>query len=106
MKSELVFSVVAVSIFALAYGCSDDDHSHDTGEEGGHSSPYPSCQAIIDACHPKDIGEGAAHDCHEIAHDNGTEEKCAAAKSQCLVTCGTVQGLPDGGADAGDGGST
>lgn len=47
---------------------------------GRAHEPFPSCQAIIDACHPADIGEGPAHDCHEVAHDDGAEEKCAAKR--------------------------
>ena len=86
-----------VAVFALAQGCSSSDDtksntSSSSGENGEPTSPFPSCQAILHACHPLDVGEGAIHDCHETAHDNGTEAKCAAAKDQCLKVC-----VPDAG---------
>lgn len=83
----------AVAMFALAQGCSSSDDktssssSSSSGENGEPTSPFPSCQEILHACHPLDVGEGPIHDCHETAHDDGTEAKCAAAKDQCLKTC-------------------
>ena len=107
MKLE-VLGALAFSLVVMA-ACSDhhDDDGHDDGDghhssssgASGHTSEFPSCQAIIDACHPADVGEGPAHDCHEIAHDNGTEDKGAAKKQECIVTCQTVTGA-DAGTDA------
>lgn len=109
MTSKLLFAAsLSIASFALAQGCSSSDTAANTsssssGENGEPTSPFPSCQAILHACHPLDVGEGAIHDCHETAHDNGTEATCAAAKDQCLKTC-----VPDAGTssptDAGDAG--
>lgn len=68
----------------LLVGCASDDAP--STETDRHTSPYPSCQAIIDACHPKDIGEGAVHDCHDVA-SNGPEASCSARKAECIATC-------------------
>ncbi|MBX3233617.1 MAG: hypothetical protein KIT84_11485 [Labilithrix sp.] len=96
-----IFGTAILAVFvAAAWGCSDDDdHDHSSSSSGGHTSEFPSCQAIITACHPLDNGPGPAHDCHEVGHDNPTEEKCAAKKAECLATC-TAPGT----SDAGDGG--
>lgn len=104
MMMKRVGVVLVAAAVAAAWGCSSDDDkpasssssSSSSSGESEHSSPYPSCQAIIDACHPLDVGDGPIHDCHEVAHDNGTEATCAAKKSECLATC--VAG--DAGSDA------
>jgi len=91
MKSWLL-ALSAVGIFVIACGHDDDDdHSHSpTGE---HTSPFASCQAILDACHSKDVGEGPSHDCHEVAHDTGANEAgCAAKKTECVATCNASDG--------------
>jgi hypothetical protein len=88
--------VRAILLFLLLGACSDG-HEHGPG---GHSSKYPSCDAIIKACHPFDVGDGPIHDCHDYAHaENATEESCAAKKAECLRIC-----VPsDAGADVLDG---
>jgi hypothetical protein len=103
MTFKLLLTASAVGLFALVYGCSRDDKSSSSSssgetENGEPTSPFPSCQAILHACHPLDVGEGDIHDCHETAHDNATEAKCAAAKDNCLKIC-----VPDAGA-SGDAG--
>jgi hypothetical protein len=60
--------------------------SSSSSRGGRHLSPYPSCQAIIDACHPYDVGEGPIHDCHDLA-SNGPEAACAPKKDECVATC-------------------
>jgi hypothetical protein len=94
MNRGLLGAAIIAAFVAVVWGCSDD-HDHDGN---AHKSEFPSCQAVIDACHPLDTGEGAIHDCHEIAHDNATEEKCAAKKAECLATC--TPSDADSGADA------
>lgn len=92
MKALLSLPVLAL-VLACGHDHEDGDHSHDTN---GHTSPYASCQAIIDACHPKDTGEGAAHDCHDRAHaPTASEAACAAEKTTCTATCSAA---PDAGA--------
>jgi hypothetical protein len=85
----------AFLLFGLLTACSE--HKHD--EAHGHSSKYPSCDAIIKACHPLDVGDGPIHDCHDFAHaESATEEACAARKADCLRIC-----VPsDAGTDASD----
>lgn len=101
MNKKLWGAATAAAFAAVIWGCSSDDDHHSSSSSGGdHTSPYPSCQAIIDACHPVDVGDGPQHDCHEIAHDNGTEASCAAKKAECLVTCSSVSDA--GTADASD----
>lgn len=117
MKSlffALAASVVAVATFAST-GC-EDDHDHDHGNGGGHTSPYPSCNEITQACHSVDRGPGPINDCHSKAHDAKGEGDCAPIKAECLALCaaaadggaGDGDAGDDGGAtegDAGDGGS-
>lgn len=103
MRSLLALTFVGAVLFACGHD-DDDDHSHD-GPSGGHTSKFASCQAIIDACHPKDTGEGAAHDCHDQAHaPAATEASCAAKKDACLTTCTAPAGPADAGAT--DGGAS
>ena len=92
---KLVAALFAVAISTVFACSSSDDHDHTTGE---HESEFPSCQAIMEKCHPLDKGPGAIHDCHEVAHDDPTEEKCAAKKNECLATC--VESSDAGSADA------
>ncbi len=85
MNWKIAVGVGGVVVTAFAFACSDD-HDHDEG--GAHTSAFPSCQTIIDACHPLDVGDGPIHDCHEVGHGTGaTEANCAAKKTECLATC-------------------
>lgn len=85
---------VLASMLGAACAISACSHDHDDGET--HTSSYPSCSAILEACHPLDEGTGPIHDCHDLSHD-GTEETCAPRKAECLAVC-----VPkvDAGADA------
>ncbi|WP_146653862.1 hypothetical protein [Labilithrix luteola] len=98
-----VICAALIASVGFVYACSsDDDHSH--SETGGHTSPFASCQTIIDACHELDVGEGPIHDCHEIGHD-ATEAtgdgECVAKKDECLKTCVADAGTADSGASDG-----
>jgi hypothetical protein len=102
MTFKLLLTASALGLVALVYGCSSDDKSSSSSSSSGESengeptSPFPSCQVILHACHPLDVGEGAIHDCHETAHDNGASEaNCAAQKEHCLQVC-----VPDAGASS------
>lgn len=109
MKSIFIGAAM-FAVVASLYACSDDhaeghDHSIPTDEAGGHTSPYPSCSAITQACHKFDIGEGAIHACHELGHDSTSDEPCAAKKAECLALCVDEAGTSEAGADdAGDAG--
>ena len=97
MIFKFLLGASALGLCALVYGCSSDEKtSTPTTENGEPTSPFPTCQTILHACHPLDVGEGDIHDCHEIAHDDGASEaKCAAAKDHCLQVC-----VPDAGASS------
>lgn len=102
---KILSAVAVLAAVAGVYACSDDhdsdDHPHiPTDGDGGHTSPYPSCNAITQACHKFDVGEGEIHDCHEIAHDAKSEEPCAARKNACLELCVDEAGASDASADA------
>ncbi len=89
-------ALVATTYFGAA--CTDD-HTHSDADGGAHTSAFPDCQAIIDVCHEVDVGEGAIHDCHELAHDSTSNESCTAKKAECFATCSAGE---DGGAEAGE----
>jgi hypothetical protein len=47
-----------------------------------------SCERIVEACHPKDTGSGAPHDCHEFAEGaDVTDDACAVKEDDCLTAC-------------------
>lgn len=82
MKLALLGFSVALTLSIVA-ACSDD-HDHD------HAAGTPSCDAIIEACHPLDNqgDESPIHQCHEAAEAEGvTEASCAAKKAECLGIC-------------------
>lgn len=112
MKNQLFKLALAAGFIGVVYlggtaGC--DDHDHDDGDHshtdaGGHTSPFPDCQAIIDKCHPLDVGEETAiHTCHDLAHDAKDNATCAAKKNECVLGICVVEAGSSGG-DAGDGG--
>jgi hypothetical protein len=77
----------------LALGCSDD-HDHDEDNGDGHThDDHPECMPIIEACHPKDVGEGRVNECHTIGHD-GTAAECAEVEDECVAVC---EAAPDPG---------
>lgn len=81
-----VLSLLALLAATAAAACSSDDHDH-TASGGVHSSPYPSCDAIIKACHLYDIGPGPVHDCHDVGHGAKSDADCAPRKDACLKIC-------------------
>ncbi len=76
MRQALVLGS-CVSLLALTACDGDDGHHH--GAE--------SCQAIIDVCHDVDPGSGEIHDCHQTAHDEGTDEACGPIEERCVMLC-------------------
>ncbi len=98
MKKSHVSAVVAAAVaaFAAFAGCkSDDDHDHT------HESAFPACDAIIEACHPVDVGQGGmVTDCHTLAHEATSEATCTPKKDACVAACQAA--AADGGSsDAG-----
>ena len=74
---------------AVLPSCSDDEHDH--GQPTKHTTSSPMCQAIMDACHPLDVGQGPIHDCHDVA-TSANETTCTARRDACLATCGVDAG--------------
>ncbi|MBX3226735.1 MAG: hypothetical protein KIT84_39055 [Labilithrix sp.] len=72
-----------------------DSHAEEGGSSGGHSSVYPACNDIIQACHPLDTGDGPYHDCHDLAHGATSEAACTPRRDECVKLC------TDASADAG-----
>lgn len=102
MKKVLI-SAAIVAAFAGVFACShdhdEDGHSH--GDGGTHTSAFAACQAIIDACHEKDVGTGPVHDCHDLGHEATSDAPCAAKKDECVKTCNAAGTEDDAGSDAG-----
>ncbi len=103
MKKILTGAAIIAAV-ASVYACdnhAEEGHGHTvpTDGDGGHTSPYPSCNAITQACHKFDVGEGKLHDCHELAHGAKSDAPCAAEKTACLALCVEEAGT-DGGQDA------
>jgi hypothetical protein len=101
------FLLTTTAIAALVVSCSDSHPAgeHGAGYDGGgpHSSQYPACDAIIKACHMKDVGAGPVNDCHSLAHEAAGDQDCVPKKDACLKTC--QDAVVDAGAtDAADGG--
>jgi hypothetical protein len=84
---------------ALTVACShdDDDHSHDY--PSGHTTAFPACTEITQACHVVDVGEGPIHDCHDLAHGASSEDVCLQKRADCLALCKAAN--PDAGGSAG-----
>lgn len=53
---------------------------------GGDDRPA-ACEAVVEACHDLDTGEGMIHTCHESAEEDSSAEECAAMTSVCLSAC-------------------
>ncbi len=95
LRSAVLVLVAPLAI--LVVPACGDDHGHDDSTSGAHDSPYADCKAIIDACHLYDIGEGAVHDCHDLAHDAKSEADCTPKKEECFQTCRAAGAATDAG---------
>lgn len=92
MRSSSLLSVLGLAL-GLALACSTD--------EGGPAANPEACQAIIDACHPKDDGsDPEINGCHAAAHDDETET-CNARLEECVALCDAAPPV-GGGYDTGD----
>lgn len=72
-------------IFFTVVGCTEA--KPDPKDSGYHSSMYPTCDEIIDRCHPFDVGKGPIHDCHDIGHGATSDEICKMKKDECFKIC-------------------
>ena len=111
MKTLGIAACAALALSTALIGCSSDEKKSSSSSSSGytdHSSPYPSCDVIIKACHPYDIGEGDIHNCHDQGHEAKSEADCPAQlKDFCLGICQAAADAADGGgaSDAGGEGS-
>lgn len=106
-RTILFLSGAALAAAAVpACGHDEDDHDHGGTDGGAHTSPYPSCNEITQACHKVDTGDNVPiHDCHEAAHAAKSDDDCAPKKANCLKICAEAEAAGDGGGGGGgDGG--
>jgi hypothetical protein len=107
MRHVISLAARAVALVAIAGASSVACNSstdgaapaHDAGgEEYVDFCGLPaSCQAIVLACHEKDDGTpGEVHDCHETAHDQGTDTGCKAVQTSCVAKCNAAPELEGG----------
>ncbi len=75
-------AALATALTVALVACSDS-HSH---TDAGASS-FPSCQAIVAACHEVDPGSGPVHECHESAEAAKADSECSPKKDACLALC-------------------
>jgi hypothetical protein len=130
MRSLIILTARIVAALALAgagmTACKSSDTANPVATDGGDGGAEyidfcalpKSCQDIVQACHIKDDGTvQAISDCHETAHDVGTDSACQKVRSDCVAKCNAAPALPnshpetfgpcgDGGADAGHHGHT
>lgn len=99
MLSPRTIGTLFVALSLIACG---DGGGADAGTDA-HAPGSESCQRIVDACHEVDPGTGPIHDCHETAHDVGTDEACAPIETSCVAMC--VAAAADGGVVDDDGGA-
>ncbi len=95
------FLILTASIASIAASCSShpsEEHGNNP-YPGGHSSQFPTCDAIIKQCHPLDVGEGPIHDCHDLGHGAEKDEDCIPKKDECLTKI-CIAGSDAGAADA------
>lgn len=106
MRRLLLGSARFIGLFALlgagAAGCTSDAAPGARAPDGGAeyidfcTLPKP-CQDIVLACHPKDDGTNKEiNDCHETAHDKGTESACQAVRADCVAKCTAAPALEGG----------
>src|SRR5688572_16714861 len=79
MTRKLCLLMVGTAI-AAAVGCSSSD------DETGQTALPADCKAIVDACHPVDVGTGAIHVCHETGN-KGDGASCTSQKQSCVDMC-------------------
>jgi hypothetical protein len=104
MRQVIVLATRAVALVAIAgagvIACESSDDGHTTHVEEEHvdycTLPM-SCRAIVDVCHDKDDGTNAEiHECHETAHDKGTDDACKAVQTDCIAKCNAAPELEGG----------
>jgi hypothetical protein len=84
-RTSICLAILVLGIGTCILACSDnhDPGEHATSSSGGHTSQFPSCNAIIEACHPLDVGEGPIHECHDLSEAT-SDAPCAAQKYRCI----------------------
>lgn len=75
-------STLGIALAALA-GCGSPSTTNDAGR---HSVTSPTCEMILERCHPLDQGVDEIHECHELSELN-VEVDCVAMRDHCFATC-------------------
>ena len=78
---------VPLAAIVVLSGCPMPEARSDSGP-----ASFPDCGAIIEACHDVEPGSGAAHDCHELAHDAASNDPCVAPRAMCVALCAAIDG--------------
>jgi hypothetical protein len=79
----LVLCVLALGLVACSGSTSTPD--------SGHSVSSPTCEMILERCHPLDTGSGEIHECHEMSEAN-VEADCVAMRDHCFMVCVPADG--------------
>lgn len=75
--STLMFAVLVL------VGCGGGGGTTDSGV-----SARPTCDEIMEQCHPFDVGLGEIHECHELSEAaDTTEAACVAMRAHCFEVC-------------------
>lgn len=74
---------LAFIMILLSVGCGSSSSSQN---DAGHVGPGESCTAIVEACHPVDVGTGEISVCHDLGH-SGPSEMCDARRVECVALC-------------------
>ncbi len=93
MTTYAIRTVLGIAC-ALLVACGSTSAGNDAG---GHSVSSPTCEMILERCHPLDIGVAEIHECHELSEMN-VEADCAAMRDHCFATCTPAD---SGGVDGG-----
>jgi hypothetical protein len=103
MRQVLFLAARAVALVAIAgaglAACESSpvDSQAPTEDHLDYCKLPMSCRAIVDACHEKDDATNAEiHDCHETAHDKGTDDACKAVQASCVAKCNAAPELEGG----------
>lgn len=103
MRKLLSLMLPLTLVFAVA--CGDDDVADDDDDTDEHTSEYPACAAIIEACHPVDTGDGDIAECHSTAHGASSNAVCEPEQERCVALCEAAAGDDDDDATEEDAGA-
>src|SRR5262245_5161751 len=100
MRQVIFFWTRTVARMALAgaalAACNSPDAAPAAPPEGhlDYCGLPVSCREIVAVCHIKDDGTNAEiSECHETAHDKGTDSACRDVHDSCIAKCNAAPAL-------------